>query len=274
MHTDSRNSFHSGSENIYLTSCLKLVVAVAAMQSPNSVSRLDDTTHRNKTSGQALAKGDLVCLRMGERLSEEAGVVQTVWRRSNQEPGEKHRTEVLVRFQEGGGGWFKIEDVERIGSTGKDPQPLWHTFPEAVRDVSEAMVQKQQNDDLTIMDILEGKVSEEKAAWMEVRRQRELNELKLNGNNEMKLFRAVMLDDVGTLQEIIMRMSVVNPVDVRKIYNSRGQTLLDLAIDRGKRACAGFLEDVYGMSQTDHRGQPQPLSPSMNAPGQSRTFAR
>ena len=77
-----------------------------------------------------------------------------------------------MRFNEGGG-WFKEENVVRIGSTGKDPQPLWHSFPPAVRDVSAAVARKKQEDGLTIEDVLAGKTSKEQAAWMQVQRLRE-----------------------------------------------------------------------------------------------------
>ena len=100
------------------------------------------------------------------------GVVQTVWRSAIDKPGRKHRAEVLVRFNEGGG-WFNERKVVRIGSTGKDPQPLWHSFPPAVRDVSAAVARKKQEDGLTIEDVLAGKTSKEQAAWMQVQRLRE-----------------------------------------------------------------------------------------------------
>jgi hypothetical protein len=77
-----------------------------------------------------------------------------------------------VRFHEGGG-WFKEEDVVRVGSTEKELPPLWHAFPEAVTNVSAAVALKKKAGGLTINDLLEGKVTEEQAAWMQVLRQRE-----------------------------------------------------------------------------------------------------
>ena len=110
-------------------------------------------------------------MRVDGRWNEQPGVVQTVWQSSTHDAGGRRRTEVVVRFHEGGG-WFKEEDVHRIGSSGEDPQPLWHNFPESVRDVSEAVARKKQRDDLTINDILAGEVSAEQAAWRQVQRQR------------------------------------------------------------------------------------------------------
>jgi hypothetical protein len=202
-----------------------------------------------------LSKGDLVRVKVGERLMEEHGVVQTVWRSSIHEPGQDSRTEVVVRFSEGGG-WFKEEDVERIGSTGKSPPPLWHAFPEAVRDVAETVALKntvnKERGDVSINDLVEGRSSDEQSAMMQVRRQREQvvqDPFSQRGLDELKLFRAVMVDDVTHLQDIIMRMSTITPVDIATVTNSRGQTLLELAMDRGKDNCADFLLRVYGKTE-------------------------
>ena len=65
------------------------------------------------------------------------------------------------------------------------------------------------------------------------------------GVNELKLFQAVMTDDSEHLGEVLMRMTSRAPVDVPNIKNHRGQTLLDLAVDRGKDECAQFLTALY-----------------------------
>jgi hypothetical protein len=146
-------------------------VGAASNGSKGEKATLHDAQPTN-TSAVPLAKGDLVRVRVDGSWNEEPGMVRTVWRSTEHQPGQVPRTEVVVRFHEGGG-WFKEEDVVRVGSTGKDPQPLWHAFPEAVRDVSEALARKRKEGGLTINDLLEGKVSEEQAAWMQIRRQRE-----------------------------------------------------------------------------------------------------
>ena len=58
-----------------------------------------------------------------------------------------------------------------------------------------------------------------------------------------------MTDDAEHLQSVLTRMSAISHIDVFHIRNNRGQTLLDLAIDRGKQECVNFLQhlqDVQG----------------------------
>ncbi len=143
-----------------------------ATHGPNGEEASRQTAVPAQTSRAPLAKGDLVHVRVNGSWSEEPGVVRTVWRSTEHESGQKPRTEVVVRFHEGGG-WFKEEDVVRVGSTEKELPPLWHAFPEAVTNVSAAVALKKKAGGLTINDLLEGKVTEEQAAWMQVLRQRE-----------------------------------------------------------------------------------------------------
>lgn len=70
---------------------------------------------------------------------------------------------------------------------------------------------------------------------------------------ELNLFRTVMADDVEHLQQLVLKMSTIAPIDITRIRNNRGQTLYDLAADRNKQNCLEYLGRIY--SKTDIMGR-------------------
>lgn len=69
--------------------------------------------------------------------------------------------------------------------------------------------------------------------------------------NELKLVRAVMANDVDSLQQAVLRMKDAGSVNILNVRNSRGQSLLDIARARGKQECVDFLQAAEGRETAD-----------------------
>lgn len=92
-------------------------------------------------------------------------------------------------------------------------------------------------DQVTINGLIEGEISVERRAMIEatqMRKRTKLDPFSMKGFDELRLFRAVMDDDVDRLQDLIIKIASASPTDISSFRNGRGESLLEMARDRRK----------------------------------------
>ena len=193
----------------------------------SAAARAAAPTKQHPSDTRPLRKGDVVNALVGERKGED-GSVQAVWRSNADEVTGEVRTEVVVRYREGGS-WFRAQDLERIG-TGRVLPPLWAAFEQEDRkfrinvdhSVRRMKATAERTGQVTINDLIEGKMNAEHRAMIEAMQMRERTkrvpfstevfesppQMKKSlawdpsplAWEELKMFRAVHEDDVERLQ--------------------------------------------------------------------------